>query len=126
MYVNANEWRELPKSTGGFGAFTPEGQWVPGPPNRPGLVPAPWCPAKAQFGRYELVAPKLLMWEKPGAVPMSVTGSDAAAWQGLGGFGEGELATGAALGVGTLVIYGLSLLMLGGAIIWVVKAIRKG
>lgn len=34
----------------GFGAFTPEGQWVPGPPNRPGLVPSPWCPARQMAG----------------------------------------------------------------------------
>lgn len=32
-----------------LGAFTPEGQWVPGPPG-PGLLPAPWCPARAAMG----------------------------------------------------------------------------
>lgn len=34
-----------------LGAFTPEGEWVPGPPG-PGLVPAPWCPARAAWSGF--------------------------------------------------------------------------
>ena len=98
MYINRNEWQDLSKSTAGF-------------------------------GQYRLVEPQRIMWETPFSVPMSVTGNDAAAWAGLGGFGEPEMpstGTVVAVGVGSLVLSALSLVLLGGVVIWVVKSIRKG
>lgn len=95
MYVKENLWQELPMGTAGF-------------------------------GRYELRKPERIMWETPMSVPMSTTGNDKAAWQrNLGGFGQpstGEMAT---LGVASLVLWGLSVIFVGGVVIWVVRSIRR-
>jgi hypothetical protein len=77
---------------------------------------------------YVLQKPKRIMWETPMSVPMSVTGSDRGAWaknQPLGGFGSPN-GSGVGSTLGNLLVYGISLLMLGGAVIWVIRSVRKG
>lgn len=162
MYVSENLWQELPKATGGFGAFTPEGAWVPGPPVPGVSVPSPWCPIRRKLpkatggfgrvnvekqfpnqilpsrmnpvgrwgpvvGRYSLVSPQHIMWETPVSSPMSTDkAAEAKVWAEMGGFGQmpstGEVA---AIGAASLVLWGLSIIFIGGVVIWVARSIRK-
>lgn len=130
MYVKENLWQELPKATGGFGQLTQAAaekqfptQMLPSTTHHVGR----WGPV---VGRYSLVKPELIMWETPVSSPMSTDeAAEAKVWAGMGGFGQptsSEVAVaGAGLALGSLVLYGVSLLILGGVIIWVVRAVRS-
>jgi len=65
-------------------------------------------------GRYSLVQPQRIMWETPGASPMSVEG-----------FGQPSADAVAAMGVGAFALWALGLVVIGGVVIWVVKSIKK-